>query len=372
MAENPLQQLARAVSAGELPAALAAKARQILADDQQPLRAGLLGWQQRDKSALLQFLAGARLWPLDQPVPSVQLGYGAAPRAVCTLADGRTVTLDTVDMAAIVAQGTVFAQIDMPLPSLAQMTVLDVVSADDPTSMAQACNWAAQRCDVLIWCGTDYDAAVQAVWSDLPDKAKDNAIFLRIGAGAQGAIPAAAADEFSVILTLDIAAALRAQHDAPAQLGATGALALIAALRAARDYRRATAQAMAAGVLQQISAAAPQVAATPAPAVMQPAPHQALCGQALAYLTAQIGDLPPADAGQITAKVAQHLGHISAMLDHPTAPRTPVLAALCASVYDAADMAQLLVLERRDHVADDALCLLMQVTQDIQAAQHLP
>jgi hypothetical protein len=364
--QDPLETLAHAVAQGDVPDRLTARARDLLDDAARPIRLGILGWPKAGKAAVLQFLAGAPIWPADQPLPTIQASHSAQAAAVCTLADGRKTTHDSGNIATITAQNPIFVDLHLPLPSLARMSLLHVAGADDTEAMTKACHWAGKRCDLLIWCGHSFDARSQTVWTSLPDATKDNALFVLTDAAQapdMQTVQQAAGDEFQHILVLDTAAAITAQQQSPDLLAASGGLALIAVLRDAIEQRQTAARVRAAALLAQCKAPQPpQPKATP--------PHH-VCQIALDHITTHSRDLAQAAPDQMIAQIARQLDHVSALLDDPAAS-DPALAAMRAAAYDAADLAQLLVMEKRDSVADDAICLLAQITQDLQAAARLP
>lgn len=383
MATDPLPTLIAALDQGRVPPSLTARAQAAIDDSGKPLGVALLGWQGAGKTALLQMLAGSTLWPQGQRLPTLQLRHGASAQAICTSADGRKTRVDPSDITAMIAQNPIFVDLQLPLPSLATLSLLDVASPADPADMAKACHWAAARSDVLLWVGRDCDSATQMLWAGLPDRIKDNAFFVLTHLqdlrdhglldARLAQIQAAVGGDFQQVMPIDSPAALLAQQTQPAALAATGGLALIAALRDRMDQRHRAAQAVAGAILARcapvpapIQAAAPEPAAQPDRPAAAP---QELCQKALAHIQAQSRDLAQASPAQIITQVAQQLYFVSAILDDAT---DPALAPMRAAAYDAADLAQLLVIEKRDQVAEDALCLLAQITQDLQAVARLP
>ena len=147
-----LDRLSRAAQSGLLPAAEQNEAEKLLARLQQPVRLALMGMPSSGKSSLLNLLAGADVLPEGVRLPTLQLRYGSHNKAVCTLPDGTKQTLVDASAHDIAALSPVFVEMELPLPALAKISLLETVAPNDPNAMHRASQWAAKRADVVLWC----------------------------------------------------------------------------------------------------------------------------------------------------------------------------------------------------------------------------
>jgi hypothetical protein len=239
-----LDRLSRATQSGLLAADEQIEAEKLLARLQQPVRLALLGMPASGKSSLLNLLAGADILPGDARLPTLQLRYGPQEKAICTLPDGTKRTLPSADAYEIAALSPVFVEMEMPLPALAKISLLETVAPDDPNAVHRASQWAAKRADVVLWCTKDFDKNDRRIWGQMPDVIKDYALLMVTHIdvlqeqgtldGVVGSTRTAAIGEFEKILPIDLPLALRARKSDGSvdkeMMRQSGGLALIAAV----------------------------------------------------------------------------------------------------------------------------------------------
>jgi hypothetical protein len=405
------QDLTRAMASGRLPAQVQARAETLLARITKPVRLGLLGQPQTGKSLLLNLLVGTDVVPTDLRLPTLELTYGAAPCIICTLADGTKTTVNSDDLRRITALAPVFVEMQLPLPALGKISLLEVVAPDDAAALQRASLWAAKRTDVVLWCSQSFDAHDQRVWAQMPDLIKDHgflmitkADILRANGQLDGVLARAnalARDDFNQILaiaTQDAIAARRADGSVDKdKMRASGGLALITAVL----KQVASGKQSAVDAADMLLAQHPEAAAAPAPAPViapqaaparhdlgkarppkqaatRPAPPPTSAGIA-AYQTAHdhiaqqgVALLQLAQSGdrdmhaKVMAQTVEQLLWLCNYLSCNDSDSDPLLQNLRATVLDAADLAQLMQMERRDSAVIEAVSLLLQVKRELQ------
>lgn len=427
--------LTQVVAAKCLPADVQERAEKLLARLQQPVSLALLGMPGSGKSTLLNLLVGADVIPEDIRLPTLELSYGATAQSVCTLPDGTKQTLPHADSRKIAALSPMFVEMQLPLPALGKISVLEVVAPDDPTALQRASQWAAKRCDIALWCTQSYNETEQAIWAQMPDMIKDHAFLMLTKADflkadgllevALDAVRNAATDEFNQILPIATTQALAArQPDGTVdknQMRSSGGLALISAVLRHVDLGRQSTVDMAEVLLLQHedaveatrkttadvtksesprpATAAPQhpAEATVAKSETAPVAKLTLVGgtttgvakdtdgklrpatreayehvieyiidqsRALIELVAKLGDAAPA---KIMAKTVEHVQWLSDYLNENGDDADPALIRARDTAMDAADLVQLMQMEKRDSAAIEALSLLIQIKHELQA-----
>lgn len=381
-----LGELKQAIAADRLPSKLQDRAEQLRDRIEQPLRIGLLGRPAAGKSTLRDLLVGTNVVLADVKMPTLDLTYADPARAICTLADGSKVTFHDIDPYKIAELAPVFVEMQMPLPALAKISVLDIEAPDDPVALQRASFWAVKRSDVLLWCSKAFDDAELAIWSQMSDEIKDHAFLMITHADrlrdddrldallAHAAMTAA--DEFHKILaiaTTDAIAARQSDGSVDKKLmHESGGMALIAAILKQVESGKQSAVDAAQMLLaqHQETIASPP---TPAPTalVKSQTATQAAYRTALDQITAKSQNLiaraDDATPAQITAEIVAQLQWLCDYLEENGDDANPSLLRARDTAFDAADLVQLMQMERRDSAAIEAVSLLLQVKRELQA-----
>lgn len=383
--------LRKAIASEQFPPKAVTHANHLLDRLEKPVRVALLGKPGTGKSTLRDLLAGGQVVPADRAMPTLELTYGDKIKTICTLADGSKTTLAGNDPDQIAALAPVFIQMQMPLPALTKISVLEVVAPDDLTAIARASQWAASRSDVVLWCSQNFDVTEQKIWAPMPEQIKDQAFLMitktdilraqdRLDAVlAQAAM--VARDEFQQILNIAAVDAIAARNPDGSvdkqRLQDSGGLALIGAMLKQVEACKQSASDMAEFLLSQhppeTTNAAPEPAVPPAPAATN---DRSVYRAALDHITAQCAqivaqqqDSEAVEPAQVMAMISDQLQWLSDFLQTKGITTDDALRQMQDMALDAADMVQLMQMEKRDSAAIEAASLLLQVKHELEAQE---
>lgn len=172
------QRLGRALDRGLLPAGGPAEAAERLIERlERPARVALLGLPGSGKSSILNLLVGSVVVPETLRLPTIIVQHGDVARMICTLTDGTTKLLPGHDLAEILPLAPALVTLEMDLPALKVISLLEVSAGPMETEQKRAATWASKRADIVIWCSTSYLPKEQSVWESLPDAVKDNSFM---------------------------------------------------------------------------------------------------------------------------------------------------------------------------------------------------
>lgn len=172
------QRLGRALDRGLLPAGGPAEAAERLIERlERPARVALLGLPGSGKSSILNLLVGSVVVPETLRLPTIIVQHGDVARMICTLTDGTTTSLPGHDLAEVLPLAPALVTLEMDLPALKVISLLEVSAGPMEVEQKRAATWASKRSDIVIWCSTSYLPKEQSVWESLPDAVKDNSFM---------------------------------------------------------------------------------------------------------------------------------------------------------------------------------------------------
>lgn len=172
------QRLGRALDRGLLPAGGPAEAAERLIERlERPARIALLGLPGSGKSSILNLLVGSVVVPETLRLPTIIVQHGDVARMICTLTDGTSKVLPGHDLAEVLPLAPALVTLEMDLPALKVISLLEVSAGPMEAEQKRAATWASKRADIVIWCSTSYLPKEQAVWESLPDSVKDNSFM---------------------------------------------------------------------------------------------------------------------------------------------------------------------------------------------------
>ena len=187
------QRLGSLLDRGLLPAGGPAEAAERLIERlERPARIALLGLPGAGKSAVLNLLAGTVVVPEMLRLPTIIVQYGAVPRMVCTLVDGRQDIVPGSDLSQVMAMNPAMVTLELDLAALKVISLLEVSAGPMEAEQRRAAIWASKRADIVIWCTTSYLPKEQAVWESVPDAVKDNGFLFLTKVDLLGSREAAA------------------------------------------------------------------------------------------------------------------------------------------------------------------------------------
>lgn len=432
LAARVQEDLAQAVASGLLPASVQERAEKLLERLKTPVRVSLLGLPGSGKSTVLNLLLGAIAVPVNVPFPTLQLTYGDPAQSICTLPNGTKETVPHANGKTIADLSPAFVEMQMPLPALGKISLLEVVTPDDPLALDRSSQWAAKRSDVAIWCTGNFNEVEQSLWARMPDHLKDHSFLMVTRAdvliamneldATMDAIEEVARDEFTQILPIASKQAIAARRPNgtvdKALMRSSGGSALISAVLKQVDMGRQTAVDLADILLHQhadelkplkdapaepvVAAAPPKPATTSAPEqpkprvaaplsdprvapevvatapkstapALQPATREAY-ENAVSYIltnSQEMADLVTDGDDdvprKIIAKAVEQVQWLSDYLMENGDDMDDLLQQTRDAAMDAADLVQLMQMEKRDSAAIEAVSLLLQLKHELQA-----
>ncbi|UWQ81806.1 hypothetical protein K3725_21970 (plasmid) [Leisingera sp. S132] len=423
--------LRHALAEGRIPARLQAGTGTLLERLEKPVAVTLFGLSGSGKSSVANLLLGSQVIPAGVALPTLQISGGGTAACAGVLADGSRFSLPGFDTGALAARGAVFAEAQLPLPALNQISLLEI-SAPDAAALERAVPWAAGRTGIALWCTQDFTPAEQAAWARAPEQMKDGAFLLVTKADAlaaqdrlapaMAAVQDAASEHFNGILPL---AALEAQAArAPDgtvdrdRLRRSGGQALISAIMHEVKLRRQAALDQAGVLLAKYApapaAAAPaeDTAAPPPPAALQAEPDAPLAAetpapdrpapvaeapvaaadsaelqdaalstdtrqafdQALDYLSAQgrsmgqaLQDGSGSSSSQLIRTALKSVQWLDSHFEEYGGNGGNALTEIRGAVSEAEDLIQLIQVEQDGTSLFDATSILLQLKRDMQA-----
>jgi hypothetical protein len=138
----------------------------------------ILGHPQSGKTELLNLIAGERILPPGNRLPTVEVAYGEDHRAFVTAGDGEDYEIAFDEIGSVDRMDAGLLRIEAQLRILAQVTLTEVVSEGTAEDERAAVQWAAESADLALWCSQDFSMAEQWLWSSVPERLKDHGFLV--------------------------------------------------------------------------------------------------------------------------------------------------------------------------------------------------
>lgn len=386
--DDIIERLQAMLSSEDLPPRATAQGERLLERLTSPVRVVLFGFPGAGKANLLNALVGAEVTDAARQA-TMEFRYGDAARAEITLADGSLLKADgPYDAAA--HPDAMFVTVEMPLPILKKISVIDVVADPAPEEQNAAVLWAVPRTDIAVWCSTTFTDDELMIWDNVPESMMDHAFLVLTGQneGAGDKILQARAQhlrdelagEFLDVFALTGLRSGDADDDPTAALtrgilrhsehgrraDADGALLFLTAHSPAPEKPTAIEEPRPA----QVAEAAQAPDATPEPTS---AAHRALFSAAYAYirnrgnqLLQSIRQSDDIDGRSIVDYCGETVSHLSDLIGSDDDPTAPELVALADTLVEAEELFVLLELENGTGPSIDAVSLLLQLRREFE------
>jgi hypothetical protein len=403
--DTVIDRLLGALESDALPPAAKDYANHLLNRLSQPVRVTVFGLPQSGKSELINMFVGDRLVPKDAELPTTEFAWAEHESMTSTSADGDIKKHDKVDLSAISGTNAAFLRVELPIPILKRIHLLEVVTEGSEAELNSATDWAMRRTDIALWCSQSFDRIEQSVWERVPDSLKDHAFLVLTKADVLSAqnilsaqvtsLESIVAEEFHSLFAVATLQAIRAQsgHSVDeAMFHASGGGALSSeVLRHAERGRRAdldsahmflaryqikdVAPRPKPQVIQSEPSAAP-VEKTVSPQYVVPAAvkveNEKLFAESVRFLKRRGEGLATAAAelgeGNSGAVVAQCVDAVDHLMDTFSQDESGCEAAdaFIDDLSEASDMMILMQAETGDAPAADAVTLLLQLRRDME------
>lgn len=396
------EELAEAIASARLKGKLGTQAKELHDRMKQPLRIGILGPSGSGKSSLLNLLAGAELVPQVADFPTLVTKHCDVSVINCTLPNGKVKTLVNAELADIAALSPVMLELCARLPALEKLSVLELAVGDDPKQQRRAIDWALKRIDFVIFCTSQSSPEEVWLWDLVPEAMMDRSLLvvtradeLRLAGVLQPALDRAQAlggEIFGRVIAVDARSSFLATQmaggvDAKA-LRAAGGTAIISAVRGAMDARHRSLANTADLFLGLINSESARVSASngsTASVAVEPEGNMsaadALPPEAVRMLEEVVSqidgegrtmlerlDADNLEADEVIDLVEDTVNWAADYLSEIVPTTEARLERACNTARDAADLIQLIRIEKDASGPADALSLMVQIKEEFQVA----
>ncbi|MCG6883159.1 MAG: hypothetical protein LJE62_05325 [Silicimonas sp.] len=173
-----IERLEGALEAEALPKAARDYARHLVRRLSQPVRVSLLGFPGAGKSQLVNMFLGEQVVPEGAVLPTTEYAWGEAAQMIITGTDGVPIRVHGADLAQIPGKSAAFLRIELPIPILQRINLLEVVTDGSSEELNSGVDWVVRRTDIALWCTQEFAAPEQAIWRRVPDSLKDHAFLV--------------------------------------------------------------------------------------------------------------------------------------------------------------------------------------------------
>lgn len=176
--DTVIERLTSALEADTLPKAARDYAQHLLNRLSKPVRVSVLGGDGVGKSQLVNMFLGQSLVPKDTTLPTTEYVWGESEKVTATGADGSVAAVHTSDLSTFAGRNAAFLQVELPIPILRRINLLEVVTEGTVEELSSGVDWAVRRTDIALWCTQGFDEMERSVWNRVPDSLKDHAFLV--------------------------------------------------------------------------------------------------------------------------------------------------------------------------------------------------
>lgn len=401
------ERLQLALNDDSMPHAFLKAGRELLAHLTQPTQIAVMGLAGSGKTSLLNMILRQAVMPDLGAVPIIELIHGKTVRVTyepLTAPAERRNGLASRD--AMPAKTFRVIQ-ELPLPQLQSCGLIEINIPEDAGQQADLLEWVAQKAHIAIWCSETFDDRERMIWSAVPDRLKDHS-FLALTkadrlqmkgllADQISRFESQFADEFLCLYPVATKQAMAAcasgavtratlwQESGGKALSEGIAHEITTSKLADRDHADVLLTRMGLATPPRAPRAAPAPAAplvTPpkaeriaaAPVAPQAVPQmgrEEAIDMALSLLQGCANEMCAGSTDQKTAPPERILSHCAqtaqalATLLMDTQPDDPEIGALREDALESEQVILLLMLERNETAASDAISVLLQLKKEM-------
>ncbi len=172
------EQLEQLLASGEIPTKASQQGARLLERMKSPVRVAILGLPGSGKTQLLNLLSGRRVFPEGADLPSLELSWAKAANTFVTFEDQSILTHDGIALEKLNEAGSVFAKLEMDLPFLKNVSLLDLLMNGTLEDQEDVIDWAVEHADIILWCSQKFSTQEHMLWSRVPEVMKDHSFFV--------------------------------------------------------------------------------------------------------------------------------------------------------------------------------------------------
>lgn len=154
------------------------RAEALLSRLASPIRLAVMGPRRTGKSTLFNVMAGAPVLPAGEPLPTAQLMHGDGAETICTYGNGDRRTFGAATAEELSNPYPIFIEMTRNLPALKRVALVEVVMDGSFEEKEKAMAWAMKRCDLVLWCTSEFGPDERTLWADAPDAMKQHSFLV--------------------------------------------------------------------------------------------------------------------------------------------------------------------------------------------------
>jgi len=406
--KDTTERLQLALNDDMVPHAFLKAGRDLLAHLTRPTQIAVLGFAGVGKTSVLNMILRDAVMPELGAVPIIELVHGEHVRVTYEPLTAPAERRDGLASRETMPLRTFRVIQELPLPQLERCNLIEVNIPEDAGQQTDLLDWVTQKANVAIWCAETFDDHDSKIWSTVPDRLKDHS-FLALTkadrlqmkgllADQVSRFESQFADEFLCLYPVATKQAMaacasgtvtrarlwqesggKALADGVAREIATGKLAdrdhadvLLSRIGLAGTPRARRVAPEEVAPLETAEEAPEKSAAQPVmpPAIAQMGREEAV-EMALSLLQGCANEMCAGGTDQkaaapdrILAQCAQTAQALATLL-MDTQPDDPEIDALREDALESEQVIMLLVLERNETAASDAISVLLQLKKEI-------
>lgn len=173
-----VERMRTALATGRLPSAAQEAGARLLRRLSAPVRLAIFGLRGTGKTRVRDVLVGGSVLPPEAHKTSVELAFGSRALGRLTYSDGSEIEFDGVTSPATDWEHVALVRLQMPLPVLERISLLQIAADSPRDDLLAALNWVVRRCDMMLWCTRDFSEPERLAWATVPDRLRDHTFLV--------------------------------------------------------------------------------------------------------------------------------------------------------------------------------------------------